>query len=123
MVKEILNFGKEKEDTRLSRVERERLYQERRQAEEEAAAKRLEEEEEARKKAAESNVKVLLTINWHMRASRRTDVMARWCRDPTQDCEIGSGRARLPSGARTGPSHQRQVSLGRPSHTIPRGSV
>lgn len=59
MVKEILNFGKEKEDTRLSRVERERLYQERRQAEEEAAAKRLEEEEEARKKAVESNVKIV----------------------------------------------------------------
>jgi hypothetical protein len=60
VVKEILEFGKEKEDTRLSRVERERLYQERRQAEEEAAAKRLEEEEEARKKAAESNVRVTL---------------------------------------------------------------
>jgi hypothetical protein len=77
VVKEILNFGKEKEDTRLSRVERERLYQERRQAEEEAAAKRLEEEEEARKKAAESNVKVLPSTFQHLWVSRRADATSR----------------------------------------------
>lgn len=55
-MKEILNFGKEKEENRLTRVERERLYQEKLKAEEEAAKKL--QQEEIDKKTAEAEAKV-----------------------------------------------------------------
>jgi len=55
VVKEILDFGKEKEDTRLSRWERERIYQERKKVEEEAKAKQAENEEAEKNEEGSQN--------------------------------------------------------------------